>query len=108
VGLRQAAQVVVSSAVSFRNEMGSWTTEIKHQELELLRAALAEPEWILCSERLPEMQELYLIAYKHYGDWRYAIACYLIDGTRWEGDDGFTYWPSHWRPMPDPPRDALK
>lgn len=65
------------------------------------------PEWILCSERLPEIDEDVLIYYPLWKDSPIQVAHLQHDGILFESSDGeFNFKASavtHWMPIPDPP-----
>ena len=66
-----------------------------------LRALRAERSWIRCSERMPDRQELVLIAFDN-GDTDCAshLDEYWVDGI---GDRVELYHMTHWKPLPTPP-----
>lgn len=61
-----------------------------------------ERNWIPVGERLPEHKEAVLIATDRgvmYGYWN-------IDRKRWYDKDGWTSFPKHWMPLPEPPKEG--
>ena len=71
--------------------------------------ALERTRWIPCSERLPEMDDNYICAYRfHDGNKNYAstLFFYATDQNphfQCEGYRGLKV--SHWMPLPEPPEE---
>ena len=64
-------------------------------------------DWIDVNERLPEQTEpgfmdAYLVWLPIAGE--YEFAYYNFDGQYWEDNNGCNVYPSHWMPMPEPPK----
>jgi hypothetical protein len=56
-------------------------------------------EWISCDERMPEYG-VYLICHTD----NYIVIASLLY-KKWTGlDDGIEYYPTHWMPLPEPPK----
>ena len=59
-------------------------------------------EWIKCSEQLPYSGQLVIIAYDSLE--KIGVVRYL-PGPRWVRDcDDREFYPSHWQPLPEPPK----
>ena len=80
-------------------------------KLKTLPAAQPEPQWIPCSERLPEIDVFVLVTLQHFnGEIDVVIAKvvegYFSKGLEWESDDGEWTWDIEhgfaWMPLPEP------
>ncbi|EIV7764915.1 DUF551 domain-containing protein [Escherichia coli] len=67
--------------------------------------------WISCSERMPDTKTAVLVAreFDRKGDWRMKWATYIPGHP--DANDGWvipgaSWIPSHWMPLPEPPREA--
>ncbi|HBA8734473.1 TPA: DUF551 domain-containing protein [Escherichia coli] len=65
--------------------------------------------WISCSERMPDSKTAVLVAreFDRKGDWRMKWATYIPGHP--DANDGWiipgaSWKPSHWMPLPEPPR----
>ncbi|EET9799949.1 DUF551 domain-containing protein [Escherichia coli] len=67
--------------------------------------------WISCSERMPDTKTAVLVAreFDRKGDWRMKWATYIP--VHPDANDGWvipgaSWIPSHWMPLPEPPKEA--
>ncbi|HAW0830012.1 TPA: DUF551 domain-containing protein [Escherichia coli] len=67
--------------------------------------------WISCSERMPDTKTAVLVAreFDRKGDWRMKWATYIPGHP--DANDGWiipgaSWIPSHWMPLPEPPKEA--
>nr|WP_072127841.1 DUF551 domain-containing protein [Escherichia coli] len=67
--------------------------------------------WISCSERMPNTKTAVLVAveFDRKGDWRMKWATYIPGHP--DANDGWiipgaSWKPSHWMPLPEPPKEA--
>ena len=62
------------------------------------------PRWIPVEERLPEHNVFVIVGYKRYG---YAFeGCYSEEESEWyDREYSSIANPSHWMPMPEPPKE---
>lgn len=64
-------------------------------------------EWIPVSERLPEMLDdegCHADVLGFFPEYPPSIAIVWWNGTKWEDTEGFVKAPSHWMPLPEPPK----
>ena len=63
-----------------------------------------ENEWISVKDRLPETKGRYFICQeKEYYPESVNFYPIKIDGSHWI-NDGFAVFPTHWMPLPEPPK----
>ncbi|EHQ0040948.1 DUF551 domain-containing protein [Escherichia coli] len=67
--------------------------------------------WISCSERMPDTKTAVLVAreFDRKGDWRMKWATYIPGHP--DANDGWvvpgaSWIPSHWMPLPEPPKEV--
>jgi hypothetical protein len=63
------------------------------------------PRWIPVTERLPEEGERTLTAYDNIGVNEY-IGDVAGNGPTWNTDECQGVWPTHWMPLPEPPKEG--
>jgi hypothetical protein len=64
-------------------------------------AAAVAAQWVRCDERMPLAGEEVLTAEEWQpGDWTFRVQFYSETEGGW--DEG---WPSHWAPLPAPPKE---
>lgn len=66
-----------------------------------------DPEWIKCSDRMPENEE-HVIAFipSNCEGSKIEILLFDVFTNRWEGENYYTrYEISHWMPLPNKPKD---
>ena len=62
------------------------------------------PRWISVEERLPEPDVFVLVGYKRYD--HVFEGCYLEDEKYWcDREYSYIAPPSHWMPLPEPPKE---
>ncbi|MBO5715050.1 MAG: DUF551 domain-containing protein [Clostridia bacterium] len=59
-------------------------------------------EWISVKDRLPEI-DTHVLVYDEHMWWDYAIAKLDKDGC-WMDEECCILCPSHWMPLPEPPK----
>lgn len=59
-------------------------------------------EWISVKDRLPEDGRYVLAWSPGWGEW--TICFYNEFGKDWFTEDHFMPFPSHWMPLPEPPK----
>lgn len=59
-------------------------------------------EWISVTDRMPDDGTI-VIVYEPGHDTYYAWFC-AEDGGLFRDDQGFSWHPSHWMPLPEPPK----
>jgi len=71
---------------------------------ELGQAGAAAPQWISVKDRLPEEDQEVLIY-----DWPFRFTCLFWKSResafQWELSNGRNCNPTHWMPLPNPPKD---
>lgn len=117
-GLEWAAQLAEAN----HPQTGDWLYD---DPLELAKAIRKGPDmsefdgptpvtpdaWISCSERMPNTKTAVLVAveFDRKGDWRMKWATYIPGHP--DANDGWiipgaSWKPSHWMPLPEPPKEA--
>lgn len=81
----------------------------RNEALDLAISALSRDRWISVEERLPTVGDKVIVAIRdESGDTRYDYTnegWYSGDGYKWVVDDEFCSWVTHWRPLPEPPKE---
>ena len=87
------------------DEMAAYNDGIDTQWKKIVNAPTIEPkpQWIPCSERLPEEKELVLLC-DRYGDMTLGRLIRTDEGFKW---DAYTWWNdiddwNAWMPLPEP------
>lgn len=60
--------------------------------------------WIKCSERLPQVDGIYLVTAIGYEPFVGNFHINKIDDSHWIFD-GFAVTPTHWQNLPEPPKE---
>ncbi len=63
-------------------------------------------DWIACKDRMPPEGRVVIVYIPMPRDknWRMASGCWM--GELWNGIPSYQYQPTHWQPMPEPPKDS--
>ncbi len=90
----------------------AWFVKASLEQNALSGNSPATPDgWISCSERMPNTKTAVLVAveFDRKGDWRMKWATYIPGHP--DANDGWiipgaSWKPSHWMPLPEPPKEA--
>lgn len=90
-------------------EQGDMGEQVEY--LQMAIKALAEPQWIPCSEQLPNTNGIYIVARRISDGFEYrniTNACYFDGSNTWHDDTRINHERKYladvlaWRPMPEP------
>ncbi|EJP6493296.1 DUF551 domain-containing protein [Escherichia coli] len=106
-----ACREAMLQAGNFRENKDSSTNNFREIMETSTNSPVTPDGWISCSERMPDTKTAVLVAveFDRKGDWRMKWATYIPGHP--DANDGWiipgaSWKPSHWMPLPEPPKEV--